>query len=857
MIWSKYQNDIFDAVLNTSTNININASAGSAKTTTIVEAATRYSKKFPYKSILFNAFNNSIVEELKKRLPDSITCSTIHSLGMQSLIKHYKTSMKVNDYKSFVFADKVIEGMRFKRNQKDVYKYTLMEIVNLMRMTLVDVEESAIEELCNRFDITITNGEIDDSIKLLNHLNEYNESISKNQNYIDFTDMVYIPAIDENIWLKQYDIIFTDECFPGLTAIQTIDGKFTIQNLYNRFKKNKYLPLVNSFNEKKQIFEYKKIKNVWNKGNRKLISIYCAAGRKIQCTPEHKFLLSNFIWQKANQLKEGDALLSDCHQQPFHRLITNQQKEFLQASLLGDGSAGRISKNIWRFSWNHGAKQKEYLEWKNRILFEDKISFLKENGTSKKPAYCLCTKGIYIKDEEVVRSYIISKLNIKMLAIMFMDDGCMNENGASLGSTCSYKNLSYQLKDKLTEMGYECNVIEFISKSAKKSLLYNISFNKKSSDKLSSDIAIYVHNSMSYKVKNKDRHLVGTYAWSYNKNNFGCIVVNKIVDENKSKTVYDLEVEDNHNFIITSHSSGRKNDIKRLQGSNSGVVVHNCQDLNAIQQLFIEKSLKKNGRLVSVGDRKQAIYGFAGSDVQSFDYFKNRPNTISLPLTVCYRCAKSIVRNAQEVNSEIEVYEKQEEGVVRKGTVEEITKNDLVICRNTRPLVALYFQLLEQDKKSYIKGRDIENGLIALYNKVKDLDKYEAKIELTRRLEFIEDELAKKKVKKPREHVKYINFREKVRIIEIISNKVQYMFEVEKLIHELFKDRVDAIKLMTIHKSKGLENDRVFYIESFNGEKLIPSKYATQPWEIQQEENVLFVALTRAQKTLVYINFTE
>lgn len=493
MIYSKYQNDIFDAVLNTSNNIAIAASAGSAKTTTIVEAATRYSKKFPYKSILFNAFNNSIVEELKKRLPDSITCSTIHSLGMQSLIKHYKTSMKVNDYKSFVFADKVIEGMRFKRNQKDVYKYTLMEIVNLMRMTLVDVEESAIEELCNRFDITITNGEIDDSIKLLNHLNEYNESISKNQNYIDFTDMVYIPAIEENIWLKQYDIIFTDE----------------------------------------------------------------------------------------------------------------------------------------------------------------------------------------------------------------------------------------------------------------------------------------------------------------------------------------------------------------------------AQDCNKVQQLFIEKSLKKNGRLVSVGDRKQAIYGFAGSDVNSFDYFKNRPNTISLPLTVCYRCAKSIVRNAQQVNNEIEVYEKQEEGVVRKGTVEEITKNDLVICRNTRPLVALYFQLLESDKKSYIKGRDVENGLIALYNKVKDLDKYEAKIELTRRLEFIEDELAKKKVKKPREHVKYINFREKVRIIEIISNKVQYMFEVEKLIHELFKDRVDAIQLSTIHKAKGREADRVFYIESFNGERLIPSKYATQPWELEQENNILFVALSRAKKELVYINFTE
>ena len=83
------------------------------------------------------------------------------------------------------------------------------------------------------------------------------------------------------------------------------------------------------------------------------------------------------------------------------------------------------------------------------------------------------------------------------------------------------------------------------------------------------------------------------------------------------------------------------------------------------------------------------------------------------------------------------------------------------------------------------------------------------------------------------------------------------MFEMEKQIHELFKDKVDAISLMTIHKAKGLENKRVFYIEKFNGEQLIPSKYATQPHELQQENNALFVALTRAKEQLIYVNFIE
>jgi superfamily I DNA/RNA helicase len=412
---------------------------------------------------------------------------------MKALIKHFRTNLKVNTFKTFKFADSVLQDYKFKKNQKDVYKFTLVDMIDLMRMTLVDIEESAIDELCNRFDITITNGEIDHSIALLDHLNKYNQKLNKYNNDIDFTDMIYIPATNDDIKMQQYDIVFVDE----------------------------------------------------------------------------------------------------------------------------------------------------------------------------------------------------------------------------------------------------------------------------------------------------------------------------------------------------------------------------SQDINKAQHLFLDKLIKPGGRIISVGDRSQAIYGFAGADVNSFEIFEKRENTITLPLSVCYRCAKSIVKNAQQINNQIESYEGQIEGEVRYGTVEEITKNDMVICRNTRPLVALYFQLLKSDKKAFIKGRDIEAGLIALYNKVKDLDKYEAKNKLKSMLSFIEDELAKKRIKKPREHPKYLNFREKMRILEIISERIQYMFEMEKQIHELFKDKVDAIELSTIHKSKGRESDRVFYVETINGERLIPSKYATQPWELEQENNILFVALSRAKKSLIYLNFTE
>jgi DNA helicase-2/ATP-dependent DNA helicase PcrA len=60
--------------------------------------------------------------------------------------------------------------------------------------------------------------------------------------------------------------------------------------------------------------------------------------------------------------------------------------------------------------------------------------------------------------------------------------------------------------------------------------------------------------------------------------------------------------------------------------------------------------------------------------------------------------------------------------------------------------------------------------------------------------------------------------------------------------------------MMSIHKSKGLEADNVFFIEKFEGEKLIPSKYATDEDSKIQEKNLLFVAYTRAKKKLYICN---
>ena len=57
----------------------------------------------------------------------------------------------------------------------------------------------------------------------------------------------------------------------------------------------------------------------------------------------------------------------------------------------------------------------------------------------------------------------------------------------------------------------------------------------------------------------------------------------------------------------------------------------------------------------------------------------------------------------------------------------------------------------------------------------------------------------------------------------------------------------DCVQLMTMHSAKGLEFPWVMILKR----ELIPSKYATRDWEKRQEENLLYVAITRSSDTLV------
>jgi ATP-dependent exoDNAse (exonuclease V) beta subunit len=95
---------------------------------------------------------------------------------------------------------------------------------------------------------------------------------------------------------------------------------------------------------------------------------------------------------------------------------------------------------------------------------------------------------------------------------------------------------------------------------------------------------------------------------------------------------------------------------------------------------------------------------------------------------------------------------------------------------------------------------------------------------------------------------------DKIRALEVIGENCCTIQEINERIDTIFSEgRTEGITLSTVHKAKGLENDRVFIA----CDSLMPSKSAHMPWELEQEKNLQYVAYTRAKTYLGFLSEEE
>ena len=281
------------------------------------------------------------------------------------------------------------------------------------------------------------------------------------------------------------------------------------------------------------------------------------------------------------------------------------------------------------------------------------------------------------------------------------------------------------------------------------------------------------------------------------------------------------------------------------------VFIDEAQDTSHVQRNLLTKMLKYRGRLIAVGDSKQAIYGFRGADSGSMDAIKREFSAKSLPLSISYRCAKSIVARAQTVNSQILPFDGNPEGSVTNLNTynpSDFKPEDAILCRNTAPLVNMAFALIRKGVSPNVLGRDIGKGLISLCQKWKTITKIDAL------LDKLDSSYINAESKCNGDESKLVNFADQIACIKIFSNNVpsgdNSVSTLVSIIDNFFGDCQDnRITLCTVYKSKGLEWHKVYLLDP---EKFNPA-WVSMPWQIVQEQNIEYVAITRAIDELVYI----
>ncbi len=289
------------------------------------------------------------------------------------------------------------------------------------------------------------------------------------------------------------------------------------------------------------------------------------------------------------------------------------------------------------------------------------------------------------------------------------------------------------------------------------------------------------------------------------------------------------------------------------------VFIDECQDLNTAQRTMFLRCVKpETGRFIAVGDPRQAIYGFAGADVKSFNTLKALPNTINLPLSVCYRCDTEIIQLAKSIVPQIEARDGAKNGVIdHNASIHDVQDGDMILCRVTAPLANLCMRYIANGVKAYIKGKDIGMNLINMLNKTKRTNIEDALEVMDRELQKVALRVTKQtscSIAEAQKSNQYQNYSDKIQSLIVLSEGITQVRQLISRIETIFSEGGKGICLSTIHKSKGLESDRVFIACP---DKLYNPRSMQIDWMAEQESNLVYVAYTRAKHKLGFITDFE
>jgi DNA helicase-2/ATP-dependent DNA helicase PcrA len=280
------------------------------------------------------------------------------------------------------------------------------------------------------------------------------------------------------------------------------------------------------------------------------------------------------------------------------------------------------------------------------------------------------------------------------------------------------------------------------------------------------------------------------------------------------------------------------------------VFVDEAQDLNASQVQMVLQSVNPTGRILAVGDRFQSIYGFRGADVNAIPRIIEELQAKTLPLNMTRRCPKSVVEQAQRLVPEIYAKEDAPEGIVTRSTEatmrQQVKDGDLVLCRINAPLVRAAYAVIKRGQKAIIRGRDIGRGLLALIDKLAPNGIVDLAAKLT---DYRYKEIARLTAANKKYAIDTVN--DKCDTLEALMEGMGDLSELKAKIKVIFDDDTKTgVIFSSIHRAKGDESYRVWIMHP----ELLPHPRAVQDWQIQQEKNLEYVAITRSKNELIWVD---
>jgi superfamily I DNA/RNA helicase len=258
------------------------------------------------------------------------------------------------------------------------------------------------------------------------------------------------------------------------------------------------------------------------------------------------------------------------------------------------------------------------------------------------------------------------------------------------------------------------------------------------------------------------------------------------------------------------------------------ILVDEYQDLNPVNHVMIERLAKR--RIFGVGDPYQNIYGFRGAKAGGMADAVEKYSMKSFPLSISFRCPEAIV---DHVRWRVPHFKALKPG----GEVhapefldaDSIPDSCTIICRNNAPLFRMAFRLLGIGRSVSVAGSDIGPRLIKTMQKLGPEE-----LTRTQSLQAISDWLEERLAREAKNAI------DMAECMKVFVNQSSSLGTAIAYATHLFQ-QTGSIRLLTGHKSKGLEFDDVIHLDP----QLLSST--------EQDKNLSYVISTRSKNRLTEI----